>query len=282
MKNQQITATTNEKNLRALGLQSDFIVPGSDIPRWGYLTHLSRYVFASSFCQGKEVLEAGCGVGYGSSFLLAKGAKKITGIDISDKAIGIAKHFYSKPNLELICADMQDIPFENSSFDVIISFGALDHVSDAKVAVREFKRLLRERGTLITSVMNREFLTPPFLKHPVDAAHQKEFNCDEFLELVNSEFPDTRLLGQTYYSNYSRLVWWVRAIILEDVCKKFPVMERFLKGIARLIFPAGWQRVIYDEGVALIDDDLNDKFSELHTEKEKSHALSMLIVAKKV
>jgi hypothetical protein len=42
---------------------------------WGYWAHLSIYRFAVPFAQGKRVLDAGSGSGYGSSYLARHGAK---------------------------------------------------------------------------------------------------------------------------------------------------------------------------------------------------------------
>ena len=53
-------------------LASDLIFPGSVISNLDYQTHLSRYVFISRLVGGKDVLDIGCGTGYGTSYLLRK------------------------------------------------------------------------------------------------------------------------------------------------------------------------------------------------------------------
>ncbi len=53
--------------------------------------HRARYRFTREFVQGKEVLDAGCGNGYGSVTLLKAGARSVTGLDISEEAIAEAK-----------------------------------------------------------------------------------------------------------------------------------------------------------------------------------------------
>ena len=47
--------------------------------------HLKRYEFALPWCRGREVLDAGCGVGYGSAFL-AREASRLLGVDRDDPA----------------------------------------------------------------------------------------------------------------------------------------------------------------------------------------------------
>src|SRR5258708_39818320 len=55
--------------------------------------HLHRYFFALQFCAGKSILDIASGEGYGSA-LLATVASRVTGVDISDEAIGHAKENY--------------------------------------------------------------------------------------------------------------------------------------------------------------------------------------------
>ena len=109
-------------------LQSDFIIPGVTIPQWDYEVHLSRYPRISKYIVGKLVLDIGCGVGYGSSYLIRKGATKIIAGDISDEALTIATNNFSKPNLEFMKFDGTNLPFSDNLFDVVISMGVFDHL----------------------------------------------------------------------------------------------------------------------------------------------------------
>jgi len=47
-----------------------------------------------SFASSKHVLDAGCGTGYGSSYLCEHGAVCVEGIDLSPKAIGFSRKRY--------------------------------------------------------------------------------------------------------------------------------------------------------------------------------------------
>jgi ubiquinone/menaquinone biosynthesis C-methylase UbiE len=261
------------------GIQSDLIFPGSQINRHAYLLHLSRYVFVSPFCYGKNVLEIGCGTGYGSSFLREKGAEKVIGIDIDKRAIDIARSYFRKPRLEFICGDMEGLPFRDNSFQVVISFGSLDHVEDAKMTLSECKRVLCEGGTFIVSLVTREFITLPLFNHPLDPFHQKEFNCDELTRLVKVYFPRLELFGQRYYS---KPWWWTYMILREFVYKKLPFTQPILTKGVRVFFPGSFQSVTYDERAALVDNELDGKFQELLTDKEKHSAVSIMVTAVKL
>ena len=65
-----------------------------------YFEHIHRYAFAQEFTDNKIVLDIASGEGYGS-FVLAKNADFVYGVDISEEAITYAKKNYRKDNLEL-------------------------------------------------------------------------------------------------------------------------------------------------------------------------------------
>ncbi len=68
------------------------------------LDHINRYKFAASILTG-DVLDAACGIGYGSRILHDAGCN-VTGIDISDKAIQSARKHYPGP--QYVCCDVCD------------------------------------------------------------------------------------------------------------------------------------------------------------------------------
>ena len=49
--------------------------------------HRQRYEFAAEYCVNAHVLDAACGVGYGSDLLHRKGAFNVLGVDLSSEAI---------------------------------------------------------------------------------------------------------------------------------------------------------------------------------------------------
>lgn len=91
-----------------------------------------------------RVLDAGCGIGR-HVVLLAEQGFDVYGIDISEKAIEMAKAWLAKKGLKanLQVADSRKLPFANEYFDVVISFGVLDHITfpQAKAALQEIKRV---------------------------------------------------------------------------------------------------------------------------------------------
>src|SRR5438552_18667808 len=67
--------------------------------------HLKRYEFAAPRCRGADVLDAGCGVGYGSAFL-GEVAARVVGVDRDEPAIAYARARYGRTNVEFRVADV--------------------------------------------------------------------------------------------------------------------------------------------------------------------------------
>lgn len=100
--------------------------------------------------KGKRILMLGCGAAEESELLSKDNPKKITGIDISEKSITIAKESY--PNCDFYVGDMLNLPFKENEFDFIFSSLAISHVKDKNRTFKELYRVLDNGGKLLFSV----------------------------------------------------------------------------------------------------------------------------------
>jgi ubiquinone/menaquinone biosynthesis C-methylase UbiE len=100
----------------------------------------------SKICNGKRVLEYGCGSGTGSERLLNFGAI-LTGIDISAEGVMAAKKKlkYSAYKAEYYVMNVEQTEFEDETFDVVAGLGIIHHL-DLKKAYNEASRILKKRG----------------------------------------------------------------------------------------------------------------------------------------
>ena len=89
--------------------------------------HVARYAFASGFAEGKRVLDAGCGAGYGSAEL-AQTALQVTGFDIAPDAVEYARSTYPLPNLLFAAASCTATPFPPNSFELVVAFEVIEHL----------------------------------------------------------------------------------------------------------------------------------------------------------
>lgn len=99
---------------------------------------------------GKRVLLLGCGTAEESELLSQYNPKKITGIDISEKSILIAKESY--PNCDFYVGNILELPFKENEFDFIFSSLAISHIEDKDKAFKEIYRVLDDGGQLLFSV----------------------------------------------------------------------------------------------------------------------------------
>ena len=97
-----------------------------------------------------RVLEAGCGLAKWVAFLDSIGYEAY-GLDYSDVAIQQSLAIW--PNLRLLRGDLRKMPFDDSFFDGIISFGAIEHdIKGPQAALADMYRVLRSGGFLYCTV----------------------------------------------------------------------------------------------------------------------------------
>jgi 2-polyprenyl-3-methyl-5-hydroxy-6-metoxy-1,4-benzoquinol methylase len=122
--------------------------------------HIARYQLAAEIIPtGSIILDAACGMGYGSEVLatVAK-AKQVIGIDTSDNAIIYANTAFSD-SLRAIRFEQRDVSdldsMETEFFDAVVSFETLEHLENPTDFMRHVTRLLRPGGIFISSIPNR-------------------------------------------------------------------------------------------------------------------------------
>lgn len=99
--------------------------------------------------RGKRVLEVGCGLGT-MLHQWAEHKAKVVGIDLSTTAIEQTRKRFDLFNLDgqVIRSDAERLPFRDSSFDFVYSWGVLHHTPDTKCAVREIARVIKAGGSI--------------------------------------------------------------------------------------------------------------------------------------
>jgi SAM-dependent methyltransferase len=166
------------------------IVPAQTSPGI-FALHLKRYDFARRWCESAEVLDAACGVGYGSAYL-GEVALRVVGLDRSAEAITEARRIYARPNVQFVEGDMLALPFDGGCFDAVCAFEAIEHVDNPSAFVREAARVLRPKGTFIAS-------TPRVARtnrRPDNPFHHIELSAADFESLLREQFAEIELYGQ--------------------------------------------------------------------------------------
>lgn len=116
-----------------------------------------NYINERVSLQGKKVLDVGCGGGILTESMARLGAE-VTGIDMGDKALNVAKLHRLESDLEinyqLITAEEFSETHANS-FDVVTCLEMLEHVPDPSSVISACKKLVKDDGDVFFSTINR-------------------------------------------------------------------------------------------------------------------------------
>jgi 2-polyprenyl-6-hydroxyphenyl methylase/3-demethylubiquinone-9 3-methyltransferase len=133
----------------------------------GETLHLSNYLNESRFklfstfvpnWEGVRVLDIGCGGGLACEFL-AKQEAHVSGIDLSLNSIKAAQEHANKNKLDIDYrwGVGEKIPYDSNSFDVVLCFDVLEHVTDWQQVLSETYRVLNPNGLFLFDTINRTF-----------------------------------------------------------------------------------------------------------------------------
>jgi ubiquinone/menaquinone biosynthesis C-methylase UbiE len=164
--------------------------------------HFHRYAVALGWVHGLKVLDAACGEGYGAQLLSAR-ACEVTGIDISGEAVAHAKARYVRENLQFLQADCCSTPFDDGSFDCVVSFETLEHLHNQEALLAEFRRVLKPGGFLVISTPDKAVYSDKLGNK--NEFHVKELYRHEFESLLGQYFPVVQLLGQKL--GFHSMIW---------------------------------------------------------------------------
>lgn len=103
---------------------------------------------------GRKVLDLGCGFGGHCMEYVRKGADSVTGIDISEKMLEVARAENGDPRIEYINMPMEEIGRLSGGFDVVVSSLAFHYVEDLEGVIRDIYRLMNDGGILVFSQEN--------------------------------------------------------------------------------------------------------------------------------
>lgn len=105
---------------------------------------------------GKDVLDAGCGMGRNSYWPLVWGAKGVVAFDNDERSVAAARRtLASFPNAVVERHDLSELPWD-SRFDLVLCIGVLHHLRRPHLALENLVRALRPGGRLILWVYSYE------------------------------------------------------------------------------------------------------------------------------
>jgi SAM-dependent methyltransferase len=163
--------------------------------------HVARYAFAARLTKGRRVLDAGCGSGYGAA-KLAEGAREVLGIDVSQEAVDDARQQYRAANLRFEYGDCLDIPAVDSSFDLVVAFEIIEHLSNWRGFLEQVRRVLAPDGQFVVSTPNRLYYAEARAAIGPNPFHIHEFEYHEFRSELQAIFPHVSM----YLENHADVI----------------------------------------------------------------------------
>src|SRR5882762_2106383 len=169
------------------------IIPGT-VPAIAEAEHMARYAFAVPYGRGKLVLDEGCGVGYGSSYLLEHGAKAVLGLDYSADALDWARAHYARTGLEFRQTSFPPLPVADGAYDVVTAFEIIEHIEDDTRLLAECARVLVPGGVLLISTPNKALSSPGWVSAK-NRHHVREYYLEDFRQVLGAGF-SVEVFGQ--------------------------------------------------------------------------------------
>jgi SAM-dependent methyltransferase len=175
-----------------LALTGERTIPDLDIENYWFRRHQVVDQRLAPRCAGREVLEAGCGEGYGAD-LIAGIARRVIAVDYDEAAVAHVRSRYAR--VQVMQANLAQLPLPDASVDVVVNFQVIEHLWDQAQFVSECARVLRPSGLLMVSTPNRITFSPG-RDTPINPFHTRELNACELTQLlVDAGFSGVSISG---------------------------------------------------------------------------------------
>lgn len=156
---------------------------------YNHLVHIATYKFALKYVKDKQVLDYGCGSGYGSR-MLSNIAEYVTAVDISEEAVNFAKNNYIADNLVFKTAS----ELSDEKYDIITSFQVIEHVHNDIEYLINLKRLLKPDGCILISTPDKSNRLFNYFQKPWNIYHLKEYSSMDLNNILLKYFTRVELL----------------------------------------------------------------------------------------
>ena len=139
--------------------------------------------------RGQSVLDIGCGVGVFLLLVADRGALPF-GLDASESLIAAARE--RLPSADLRVGDMESLPYDDDTFDLVTGFNSFFFATDFEAALREAGRVAKPGAPVVVQVWGRHerndleavkrIMRPYFPPRPADAPAEPDYSLPGVLE----------------------------------------------------------------------------------------------------
>ena len=184
--------TADKLNIR-MAVHSKYSVNKQGFGNWIFSNYRIR--------EGMSVLELGCGNGemWRGKDNVIKRCSRLILSDLSEGMLRAAEeNLRDLSGIEYRLIDIEDIPFPDGEFDVVIANMMLYHVSDLSRALQEVQRILTDNGTFYCATYGEngmmEYIEHLLEDFPVCSTHNYNFTLQNGKEKLMRFFPDVQIL----------------------------------------------------------------------------------------
>jgi SAM-dependent methyltransferase len=155
--------------------------------------HLLRYAMAAPMVKGKRVMDAACGMGFGSVLLMHQEASEVVGVDLSGEAIESCARRWPHDRLTFRSCDLEELASAQlGQFDLITSFETLEHVRHPGIVLEQFRTSLEAGGVLFGSVPGKTD------RLEENEFHLHHFTRDSLHDLLRGQFKEVAIYRQDF------------------------------------------------------------------------------------
>jgi len=208
---------------------------------------------------GQLVLDIGCGAGAFLRLVAYRGARAF-GLDASESLIDFARRRLRDADLRV--GDIEALPYDEDTFDLVTGFNAFFFANDIVAALREAGRVAKPGAAVVIQVWGphehndleamKEIVRPFFPPRPADAPPEPDYSKPGVLEDLATRagldpettfdstwqnlYPDAETLGRA-------LIAPAGIAVLVGLDREHEVKDAIVRGLARFRGPDGSYRL---------------------------------------
>lgn len=184
--------------------------------------------------KNKDILELGCGSGLFIKKILKYKPKSITGFDLSEGLLKLAKESY--PEIKFFQGSVEKTPFKKNMFNTVISGLTLHYIKDLMKVFKEVNRILRLNGNFIFSI-----------HHPLMECLESENKSHKnfFLSAYNhnNEYKWKMMEGMELISYHHTFEYLINGLIKSGFAIQY-IKETYPDKLSKKIHPEEYEKAI--------------------------------------
>lgn len=212
------------------------------------IEHIRRYDFAGKHIQSvsqsnsskSKVVEVGtcCGEGAKRVSNICEKEIDIVGVDMNPIYLDEGRRRGNDRFVTFVQGDALELPFNEGTIDVAVSFETIEHTPDPERAVREISRVLKHGGIAIFSAPNNLCLpgiARGVVNESIETSHFMEPTPNEFKGWMERSFERSELFGQSFIPNACLPLQGLRGVTITAANHLGTDIDGFLTVIRRSV-----------------------------------------------